>query len=81
MLVRLYTGPPGVPAGLNQTPDAEGARKLRDERFQNYALPYYVTLKPTGNGEYRKIASYEKGLINDTDEFARFLKDSLEAGK
>jgi thiol:disulfide interchange protein DsbD len=75
--VRLFVFP--APDGLKQVPDGEGATKLRDEKFQNAALPYYVIVKPTGDKKLKMIAYYEKGVINGEDEFAEFLRKALAA--
>jgi hypothetical protein len=76
--VRLYTAP--TPAGLVQVPDGAAATELRDQRFKNYALPYYVIVKVKGN-TLEKIAFYEQGIINDADEFVNFLEKALAAAR
>ena len=77
--VRLYAGQ--VPEGLAQVPDGAGAETFRDEKLKNYALPYYVVLKAKGGATLKKISFYEKGKIGSVDEFADFLKQSLDAAK
>ena len=44
--VRLHTD--GVPAGEQQVPSAANAAAFRDEKFKNYALPYYVVVRVKG---------------------------------
>ena len=73
--VQLHTDQ--VPVGTRQVPDAEGARQFRDQKFQNFALPYYVVIRPKGNKLYR-VATYTKGLIDDPDEFAAMLEKARE---
>jgi hypothetical protein len=81
--VRLHTD--RVPAGVTQVPDAQGATEFRNEKFKNYALPYYVIVKPKGKTlekmTLEKIAYYEQGLITDVDEFAAFLEKALALSK
>lgn len=72
--VRLHTDK--VPAGVQQVPDAAGAQELRDEKFKNFALPYYVIVRVKGK-TLERVAFYEKGLINDPNEFAEFLTSAL----
>ena len=74
--VRLHTDQ--VPVGVRQVPDAAGARGLRDQKFHNFALPYYVVVRPKGK-VLTRVAFYEKGLINDENEFAEFLEAALQA--
>lgn len=69
--VQLHTDQ--VPAGTRQVPDAKGAEEFRNEKFNNFALPYYVVLRPKGNKLYR-VATYTKGLIDDPEEFAAMLE-------
>jgi hypothetical protein len=71
--VRLHTPP--VPQGVNQVPDGEGARDFRDEKFKNYALPYYVVVRVKGK-TLTRVGYYDKGVINDPNEFVRFLQDT-----
>lgn len=73
--VRLHTDK--VPTGVVQVPDAQGAQELRDEKFKNFALPYYVVVRVKGK-TLERVAYYEKGLINDPGEFAEFLRQALE---
>jgi hypothetical protein len=77
--VQLYTD--GVPAGVRQVPDAQGARDFRDEKLHNYALPYYVVLKPIGPNKLLKVAVYEKPTIGSVHEFSDFLQKALAASK
>ncbi len=74
--VRLHTDK--VPAGTAQVPDAAGATGFRDDKFKNYALPYYVVCWV----KYKKktlerVGYYDKGVINDPAEFAGFLESTL----
>jgi hypothetical protein len=73
--VRLHTDK--VPAGTRQVPDAKGSKEMRDEKFKNFALPYYVVVRVKGN-TLERVAFYEQGLINDVGEFTRFLQDALD---
>jgi hypothetical protein len=73
--VRLYTAP--APAGLRQVPDGQGATELRDEKFGNYALPYYVVVRVKGN-TLERIGYYDKGVISSPEEFVQFLQSTLE---
>ncbi len=73
--VRLYTAP--APAGLRQVPDGPGATLLRDEKFDNYALPYYVVVRVKGK-TLERLGYYDKGVINDPAEFIQFLESTLK---
>ena len=73
--VQLHVPP--LPAGARQVPDAEGARQLRDDLFQNYALPYYVVIRPRGKTLYR-VAYFEEGVIKDPEQFANFLEEAAK---
>jgi hypothetical protein len=77
--VRLYVWK--VPAGLQQIPDGNGAKGLRDKKLNNEALPYYVVLMPRSEKRLKKIAVYEKPTISSPEEFATFLNKALEASK
>lgn len=72
--VRLHTD--RVPTGVTQVPDAEDAYRLRDEKFQNFALPYYVVVRVKGN-TLERLAVYDKGVIDDSAEFAAWLQKAL----
>jgi hypothetical protein len=72
--VRLHTDK--VPARVDQVPDAEGAQQFRDVKFKNYALPYYVVVRVKGK-TLEKLGFYDKGVINDSSEFIRFLESTL----
>ena len=72
--VRLHTDK--VPTGVTQVPDARGAQELRDDKFKNFALPYYVIVRVKGK-TLERVAFYEKGLINDPTEFTGFLNSAL----
>jgi hypothetical protein len=76
--VRLYTDK--LPPGVEQVPDPPGSVRLRNEEFKNYALPFYVIVKPKGE-TLQTLAKYEKGLIPDVEDFAAFLKEGLEAAR
>jgi hypothetical protein len=77
--VQLYTD--GTPAGAVQVPDAAGARAFRDEKLGNYALPYYVILKPLGGNKLKRIAYYDKPTISSPEEFLAFLRKAQAAAK
>lgn len=73
--VRLHTD--RVPAGVRQVPDAAESAAFRDNKFDNYALPYYVVVRVKGN-KLERIGAYDKGVINDAAEFERFLEETLQ---
>jgi len=77
--VRLYTD--RVPVGTTQVPDAQGARDFRDEKLRNYALPFYVVLKPVTSKKLRKVAFYDKPVIGSPEEFNGFLQRALAASR
>lgn len=72
--VRLHTDK--VPAGERQVPDAAGAQGLRDEKFGNFALPYYVVVRVKGK-TLTRIGYFDQGLISNPEEFDGFLKATL----
>jgi hypothetical protein len=74
--VQLHTDK--VPAGVPQVPDAEGAQKLRDVKFENFALPYYVVVRVKGK-TLTRVGVYDKGLIDNPEEFIRFLEAASQA--
>lgn len=74
--MRLHTD--RVPAGWNQVPDAEGAKKLRNEKFRNEGLPLYVIARPNGDNDIKVIAIYEDGLIRDVSQFAQWLESGFK---
>lgn len=49
--------------------------------FGGEQLPQYVILEPEPGGKVRVVAMYREGLINNVDEFGRFLKDPVEYAK
>jgi hypothetical protein len=69
--VQLHTDK--VPPGVNQVPDAADATVLRDEKFNNFALPYYVVVRVKGK-VLERTGYYDKGVINNSAEFVRFLQ-------
>jgi hypothetical protein len=73
--VRLHTDK--VPSGVLQVPGAAGAAELRDEKFKNFALPYYVVVRVKGK-TLDRVGFYDKGVINDPAEFASFLQSTLD---
>jgi hypothetical protein len=73
--VRLHTDQ--VPAGVAQVPDAAGAAEFRNEKFKNFALPYYVVVRVKGK-TLEKVGYYDKGVIGDPAEFVDFLRSTLE---
>jgi hypothetical protein len=75
--VQLHVGK--VPVGVRQVPDGDGAQGLRDEKFQNFALPYYVIVRVKGK-TLERIAVYDKGLIDDPEAFVRFLDAAAKMG-
>jgi hypothetical protein len=76
--VRLHAD--RVPAGVDQVPDAAGAAAFRNEKFKNYALPYYVIIRPRGKTLERLWYS-KQSLIENPDEFAKKLEKVLAAAK
>lgn len=74
--VRLHTD--RDPADGTQVPDAEGAKWLRDEKFKNFALPYYVVVRVKGK-TLERVGTYNKGVISDPNEFKSFLEEALKA--
>lgn len=76
--VQLYTD--RVPVGRTQVPSAEEATAFRDEKLENYALPYYVVLRPRGKTLIR-VASYDQGVIPSAQEFEQFLRQALEVAR
>ena len=72
--VRLHTDK--VPAGVPQVPSAAGAQGLRDEKFGNIALPYYVVVRVKGK-TLERVGFYDKGVINDPSEFVEFLQSTF----
>ncbi len=78
VLVRLHTDT--VPAGIDQVPDANGSLVFRRQKFETGALPYYEIVTPQGNRLSPPI-KWEENLIDDVDDFARFLQNGLDAAK
>lgn len=72
--VRLHTDK--VPSGERQVPDAAGALGFRDQKFGNYALPYYVVVQVKGK-TLTRLGYYDQGLISDPGEFVTFLNSTL----
>ena len=70
--VRLNTrgGFPG------QVPAPDDAADMRDEKFKNYALPYYVVVRVKGK-TLTRIGSVDKPVLTEP-EFAEFLKATLK---
>ena len=73
VVVRLYTDV--LPSGVEQMPNPSGAEMFRNEKFQNYALPYYVVLQPKGK-VLRLLGAYDKGRIDSPEEFVEFLRQA-----
>ncbi len=61
-----------VPVGIAQVPDARESTEFRDEKFKNYALPYYVIARIKDRTLY-VLYKHETGLINNVEEFASVL--------
>jgi hypothetical protein len=78
VLVRLHTDT--VPAGVTQVPDADGSVEFRWKKFKTRALPYYEILTPKGK-RLKPPHSFSDNLINDVDDFARFLQEGLDKAK
>jgi hypothetical protein len=74
--VRLHTDKD--PADGKQVPDARGATQLRDVKFKNFALPYYVIVRVKGK-TLERVGTFSKGVIDDPAEFTTFLEDALKA--
>jgi hypothetical protein len=75
-LVELYADK--VPPEYQGISDAEANRQLQI-KFGSTQLPFYVILKPLGNGAYEKLSAYAEGKINDVPGFVQFLQRPLEA--
>lgn len=78
VLVQLYTD--RVPEFYAGGSTAEENQKLLEERFGTGALPYYVIVEPTPDGDFRKVASYGdqgNGLITDVPDFAKWLRENM----
>jgi hypothetical protein len=73
--VQLHTDK--VPTGARQVPNASESAVMRDELFRNFALPYYVVLRPRGQTLYR-VGTFTKGLIDDPEEFAQMLEEAKQ---
>ncbi|QJW95672.1 protein-disulfide reductase DsbD family protein [Frigoriglobus tundricola] len=84
--VKLYTDE--VPAALYGTDPGRQVRKaeakangeFQNSVFKDIALPMYVVLVPQPDGAV-KVLGLTEGKINDTGDFSKFLKDSLEKAK
>ncbi len=63
-----------------QTDDAKANLQLQRDRFGTEQLPLYVVVEPQGENDFREVARYEEGKINDVSEFVEFLSDNLPAG-
>lgn len=74
-LVQLYTDK--VPTQFEPTTSAAENRELQNKRFGTAQLPLYVILQPIGKGEFREVARYEEGKINDVAAFIQFLEKPL----
>lgn len=74
VLLKLYADT--LPAGLKQSPDVPGAKRLRTEIFQSESLPLYALLRPKEEG-FDVVGKYGmiKGIIDtgDVPEFLAFL--------
>ena len=77
VVLRLYTGKT-IPPGIDQDPDGPGAVRLRFDKFNNEALPFYAIVRPTGGDGFETVRVYGEGLIRDVDAVARFLREPLE---
>ena len=76
-LVQLYTD--AIPPRFKPTTSADENRALLNDQFGTAQLPFYVILQPLKNGEYKELARYEEGKINDEAGFAQFLKRPVQA--
>jgi hypothetical protein len=79
VLVQLYTD--AVPDAYQPTTSAKENLKLRDERFKVAQLPFYVILRPQGNGSYDEVDRYEEGRITNEAGFMSFLGRPLAAAQ
>jgi hypothetical protein len=77
VLVRLYTD--AIPNAYQPTTSADENLKLLNDVFKNTQLPFYVILKPRGDGNYDEIERYKEGRITDQDGFTKFLTRPLAA--
>jgi thiol:disulfide interchange protein DsbD len=61
VMVELYTD------GTDK--ESEENQKLQDDKFKTVAIPYYALMNPDGD----VVATFEKGMTTDTQEFLTFL--------
>jgi hypothetical protein len=54
--------------------------ELLDQRFGSRQLPLYVIVEPTESGEFREVARYDEGKINNVEAFADFLRRNAGNG-
>jgi hypothetical protein len=73
--VRLHVPP--VPEGVPQVPNGPDTEWLRDKKFGNIALPYYVVVRVKGK-RLERVGFYDRGVISDPAEFVRFLEETLK---
>jgi thiol:disulfide interchange protein DsbD len=59
-----------------QREDAYNNLEFQRKEFGTEQLPLYVILKPTKDGRWEKVASYEEGKINNIAEFMEFLRSN-----
>jgi hypothetical protein len=59
-----------------QVPDPDGALAFRDQKFKNYALPFYVVVRVKGK-TLTRIGTVEQPVLTEP-EFAQFLQATLK---
>jgi cytochrome c biogenesis protein CcdA len=69
------TGPKGAVA--EQIREALANRAFQASAFGDARLPLYVILRPLPGGEYKEVARYDEGKINNPAAFAAFLRAPL----
>jgi hypothetical protein len=74
-LVELYTDV--VPPQHQPTTSADQNRAFLSDTFGTAQLPFYVILKPLGEGKYQEVGRYDEGKINKTSAFTEFLRKRL----
>jgi thiol:disulfide interchange protein len=64
-----------------QEADAKKNLQFEKDRFNDERLPLYVIVEPDGKGDFREVARYDEGKINNVSAFADFLRRNLAASE
>jgi hypothetical protein len=75
---KFYATPPGEE---QREKDAEANRKYQTQRFYTAQTPWYAVLRPTPDGDFEIVGTYNKGLIQDEEQFIAFLRAPAKLGK